>query len=82
MNLVTIRQGVLKNNIMRTKAKRLTKKETMHLIKEAFLVGEKVGRENAKNIHWTTRPKIEPDKAFESWREQIAMECQYLAEHY
>lgn len=63
---------------MRQEAKRLTKKETIELIKKAFLAGEEVGRENAKNIYWTTYPKVAPMEALQNWKEQVAKECLFL----
>ena len=54
-------------NKQREYAKRLSHKETLSLLEKAFLAGEKLGQENAKNIYWTTYIKQEPADGFKAW---------------
>ena len=54
-------------NKQREYAKRLTKKEILELLEQAFKEGEKLGRKNENSIYWTSYIKLDPTIGFNDW---------------
>ena len=48
-------------------AKRLSHKETLALLEQAFKEGEKLGRKNENSIYWTSYIKLDPTVGFNDW---------------